>query len=55
MARRMKAGSGWINTHNFYDPALPFGGYKQSGWDRGEGYEAIRNFTEVKSVCVALT
>jgi phenylacetaldehyde dehydrogenase len=55
MARRMKAGNVWINTHNFYDPALPFGGYKQSGWDREEGYEAIRNFTEVKSVCVALT
>lgn len=55
MAQRIKAGSVWINTHNFYDPALPFGGYKQSGRGREEGYEAIRNFTEVKSVCAALT
>jgi phenylacetaldehyde dehydrogenase len=55
MAQRIKAGSVWINTHNFYDPALPFGGYKQSGWGREEGSEAIRMFTEVKSVCAALT
>jgi phenylacetaldehyde dehydrogenase len=55
LAQRIQAGSVWINTHNFYDPALPFGGYKQSGWGREEGYEAIQNFTEVKSVCVALT
>ena len=30
LARRIKAGTVWINTHNFDDPALPFGGYKQS-------------------------
>lgn len=54
MARRIKAGSVWINAHNFYDPALPFGGFKQSGWGREEGSEAIRTFTEVKSVCAVL-
>ncbi|MGY4710432.1 aldehyde dehydrogenase family protein [Mycolicibacterium sp. CBM1] len=54
MAKLIKAGSVWINAHNFYDPALPFGGYKQSGWGREEGSEAIRTFTEVKSVCAAL-
>lgn len=54
MARRLRAGSVWINAHNFYDPALPFGGFKQSGWGREEGAEAIRTFTELKSVCAAL-
>lgn len=54
MARRIHAGSVWINMHHFFDPALPFGGYKQSGFGREQGAEAIRTFTEVKSVCAAL-
>jgi phenylacetaldehyde dehydrogenase len=54
LARRIKAGSVWINTHNFGDPALPFGGFKQSGWGREMGYEAIELYTEVKSVAAAL-
>jgi phenylacetaldehyde dehydrogenase len=54
LAKRIKAGSVWINTHNFGDPALPFGGYKQSGWGREIGYEAIELYTEVKSVAAAL-
>jgi phenylacetaldehyde dehydrogenase len=54
LARRIKAGSVWINTHNFGDPALPFGGYKQSGWGREMGYEAIELYTEVKAVAAAL-
>lgn len=54
MAKRIKAGSVWINMHHFFDPALPFGGFKQSGWGREQGADAIRTFTEVKSVCVAL-
>ncbi|WP_353617587.1 aldehyde dehydrogenase family protein [Roseobacter sp. TSBP12] len=47
LAKKVKAGSVWINQHNFYDPALPFGGYKQSGWGREEGSEAFCTFTEV--------
>src|SRR5271169_47192 len=54
LARRIKAGSVWINIHNFGDPALPFGGFKQSGWGREMGYEAIELYTEVKSVAAAL-
>ncbi|MDQ0506021.1 aldehyde dehydrogenase family protein [Xanthobacter agilis] len=54
MAKRIKAGSVWINMHHFFDPALPFGGFKQSGWGREQGADAIRTFTEVKSVCAAL-
>jgi phenylacetaldehyde dehydrogenase len=54
LARRIKAGTVWINTHNFGDPALPFGGYRQSGWGREMGYEAIELYTEVKAVAAAL-
>jgi phenylacetaldehyde dehydrogenase len=54
LARKIKAGSVWINTHNFGDPALPFGGFKQSGWGREMGYEAIELYTEVKAVAAAL-
>jgi phenylacetaldehyde dehydrogenase len=54
LARRIKAGTVWINTHNFGDPALPFGGYKQSGWGREMGYEAIELYTEVKAIAAAL-
>ena len=54
LAKKVKAGSVWINQHNFFDPALPFGGFKQSGYGREEGSEAMRTFTEVKSVAIAL-
>jgi phenylacetaldehyde dehydrogenase len=54
LARRIKAGTVWINTHNFDDPALPFGGYKQSGWGREMGYEEIELYTEVKAVAASL-
>jgi phenylacetaldehyde dehydrogenase len=52
LARAMKAGTVWINCYNIFDAALPFGGYKQSGWGREMGREAIELYTEVKSVCV---
>ncbi len=54
MARRIKAGTVWINAHNLYDPNMAFGGYKQSGWGRECGYHAIESFTEVKSVIAPL-
>jgi len=54
MAKRLKAGNIGINTHNYADPALPFGGYKQSGWGRELGSESIRLYTEVKAVATAL-
>ena len=50
LARRLRAGTVWINTHNAGDPALPFGGYKQSGWGREMGKEAMELYTEVKAV-----
>lgn len=54
MARLIKAGSIWINCHNVFDAALPFGGYKQSGWGREMGAEVLNNYTEVKAVTVKL-
>ncbi|MBD1600603.1 aldehyde dehydrogenase family protein [Pseudomonas typographi] len=54
MAKLIKAGSVWVNAHHCFDPALPFGGFKQSGFGREQGAEAIHTFTEVKSVCMKL-
>jgi phenylacetaldehyde dehydrogenase len=54
LAKRIKAGTVWINTHNYGDAALPFGGYKQSGWGREMGFEAIELYTGVKAVAAAL-
>jgi phenylacetaldehyde dehydrogenase len=55
VAAKLRAGTVWINCYNVFDPALPFGGYKQSGWGREMGHEVLENYTEVKSVCAALT
>jgi len=55
IAARLRAGTVWINCHNIFDAALPFGGYKQSGWGREMGHEALDLYTEVKSVCAKLS
>lgn len=49
---RVKAGLIWVNAHGVPDPAVPFGGYKASGWGREQGREAIEAFTELKSIMV---
>ena len=54
IARRLRAGTIGINTHHIIDPALPFGGFKQSGWGREMGWAAIELYTETKSVSTAL-
>ncbi len=54
LASRLKSGTVWINCYNVFDAALPFGGYKQSGWGREMGHEVLRNYTETKSVCISL-
>ena len=53
-AADIKAGLLWINTHGIPDPAVPFGGYKQSGWGRELGWQGIEQYTELKSVITAL-
>jgi phenylacetaldehyde dehydrogenase len=54
LAKKLRAGTVWINCYNIFDAALPFGGYKQSGWGREMGHEALEAYTEVKAVCVQL-
>jgi phenylacetaldehyde dehydrogenase len=44
----------WINCYNVFDASLPFGGYKQSGWGREMGHEALEAYTEVKAVTTQL-
>ena len=54
VARKLQAGTVWINTYNVYDTAAPFGGYKQSGFGREMGQHALEHYTQVKSVWVDL-
>ena len=54
VARRLQAGTVWINTYNIYDTAAPFGGYKASGFGREMGAHALEHYTQVKSVWVDL-
>ncbi len=54
LASKLRAGTVWINCYNVFDPSMPFGGYKQSGWGREGGHEVLEHYTEVKSVCAAL-
>ncbi len=54
IARRLQAGTVWINTYNNYDPAAAFGGYKMSGYGRELSLHAMENYTQVKSVWVNL-
>ncbi len=54
LARRLKAGTVWINAYNLYDAALPFGGFKQSGFGRELGMHALEHYTELKSVWLNL-
>jgi phenylacetaldehyde dehydrogenase len=54
LAKRLRAGTVWINCYNVFDASLPFGGFKESGWGREMGHEALELYTEVKSVCAQL-
>jgi len=54
LAAQLRAGTVWINCYNVFDAAMPFGGYKQSGWGREMGHDALELYTEVKAVCTAI-
>jgi phenylacetaldehyde dehydrogenase len=55
LAARIKAGIVWGNCHAMIDPALPFGGFKQSGLGREGGRSGIDAYTEEKTVIIKLT
>jgi aldehyde dehydrogenase (NAD+) len=54
VARKLQAGTVWINTYNVYDTAAPFGGYKQSGFGREMSAHALEHYTQIKTVWVDL-
>jgi len=53
-ASLLRAGTVWINCYNIFDAALPFGGYKQSGWGREMGKDVLELYTQTKAVCTRL-
>lgn len=54
VAHGLRTGNVWVNTYNLLDPAVPFGGYKQSGLGRENGKESLDMFMETKSVWIDL-
>ena len=54
LASAIKAGTVWVNCHLMFDASLPIGGYKESGWSRDSGTQAIDNYLETKTVCMVV-
>jgi aldehyde dehydrogenase (NAD+) len=54
MSRAIRSGVVWINSYQAGDPAVPFGGYKSSGYGRESGIEHLEEFLETKSVWINL-
>lgn len=55
LAARLRSGTVWVNCYNIFDSALPFGGYKQSGWGREMGEAVLENYTETKAVTINIS
>lgn len=54
VARGIRAGTVWVNTAGLYDPAVSFGGFKQSGYGRELGLHSMEAYTEQKSIWISL-
>jgi acyl-CoA reductase-like NAD-dependent aldehyde dehydrogenase len=54
LAKRIRAGTIWVNCALVSDYSMPFGGYRQSGWGREYGLEGLDAFQQTKSVFVKL-
>jgi aldehyde dehydrogenase (NAD+) len=54
LARMMHAGSVWVNCYGAFDPAVPFGGYKMSGYGRESGIQQIDEYLNVKAVWIKI-
>jgi aldehyde dehydrogenase (NAD+) len=53
-AKRVRAGTVWVNCYDVFDAAAPFGGFKMSGQGRELGEEGLKAYTECKTVTVSL-
>ncbi|WP_210492900.1 aldehyde dehydrogenase family protein [Patulibacter sp. SYSU D01012] len=54
VADALRAGTVWVNCYGVFDAAMPFGGYKESGWGREMGGIVLDDYTESKTVCIRL-
>jgi aldehyde dehydrogenase (NAD+) len=52
LAKGLRAGSVWINCYQTMDPAVPFGGYKMSGYGRESGIQQMEEYLNVKAVWI---
>merc|ERR1719219_2716856 len=54
VSNSLRAGTIWVNTYNTFSAAAPFGGYKESGIGRELGQYGLDNYTEIKTVTMAI-
>jgi len=54
LSNTIESGTVWINCHSMFDPSMPIGGIKQSGYGRDSGKEALNNYLETKTVCAVI-
>jgi aldehyde dehydrogenase (NAD+) len=52
LAKAIRAGSVWVNCYQATDPAVPFGGYKMSGYGRESGLQHVEEYLNVKAVWI---
>ena len=52
VAKALRAGSVWVNCYQAMDPAVPFGGYKMSGYGRESGKQHLEEYLNVKAVWI---
>jgi acyl-CoA reductase-like NAD-dependent aldehyde dehydrogenase len=55
LARRLRAGTVWVNTFDASDITVPFGGFKQSGFGRDKGMAALEGYTQLKTTWLDLS
>ena len=54
LARRLQAGTVWVNCHSFLGPELPKGGHKESGWGYENGPQGLVNYLETKTIVAVI-
>ena len=52
LSQALRAGTVWVNTYQRVNPAIPYGGVKQSGYGRNLGAASIEDYTQIKSVWI---